>query len=639
MGGFTDGDGSWPDTVDYAALFALSPRAALVLSPELLIRDVNAAALALTGNVRESLVGRRLVDAFPPDARADARDRDGLAASLARVLGERRRDDIAGQRYDIPRPGGGGVDRYWDFAAVPILRDDEVVCILLSVDDATDRVHGARAAEARFDAAFEQHVVGIAHVGLDGDLLRVNSHLCHLLGHDAEALLRHRLGDILHPDDIAAGQRQFDLLLGGAQAFDTSEKRYLRADGTPLWVNETRSLVRGATGEPEHFAVVVDDISDRKATETILREREIRLRAILETVPDGMVVIDQNGIVESFSRTAEQMFGYEASEVVGHNITMLMPDPDRDRHDGYIRGYLETSIARIIGHGRAVAGRRKDGSLFNHHLCVGEVLLGDRRMFVGFVRDLTERQRTEARVQELQGELAHLSRLTALGEMASALAHEVNQPLTAIASLLRGCGRLLELGLDGRQHLLADAIEDAGSQALRAGQIIRRLRDFVTRGENVRRDEPVADLIEEACGLALVGTAERGLRASSAFDPAAPVVRVDRIQIQQVVVNLVRNAAEAMQGQDVSLLRITTTGLPDGMVEVEVEDNGPGLAPEVADRLFQPFVTTKSTGMGVGLSICRTIIEAHDGRIGAYRNDAGGTTFWFTLPGSGPDGA
>src|SRR5690606_17553160 len=228
-----------------------------------------------------------------------------------------------------------------------------------------------------------------------------------------------------------------------------------------------------------------------------LQQSEAHLRSILDTVPDAMVVITERGVMQSFSTAAERLFGWDADEVLGRNVRMLMPEPYRSQHDGYLDRYLTTGERRIIGVGRVVVGERKDGSTFPMELAVGEMISGDQRFFTGFVRDLSERQQTEQRLQELQSELVHISRLTAMGEMASALAHELNQPLSAMANYLKGSQRLLAADPVPRERL-QDAIGKAGDQAPRAGDIIRRLRDFVARGEAERRVESLPKLIEEA---------------------------------------------------------------------------------------------------------------------------------------------
>jgi two-component system sensor kinase FixL len=359
--------------------------------------------------------------------------------------------------------------------------------------------------------------------------------------------------------------------------------------------------------------------------------REAHLASILETVPDAMIVIDEDGTVQSFSSAAERLFGYSRAEVIAKNIKMLMPSPHREDHDDYLRRYMRTGERRIIGIGRLVVGERKDGSTFPMELAVGEMRSADRHFFTGFIRDITQRQESEARLQELQSELVHISRLTAMGQMASALAHELNQPLSAIAGYMKGSRRLLEAGGEDRSELLRDALDKAGDQALRAGQIIRRLREFVGRGDSDRRVESVKKLIEEASALALVGTKDQRVRVRFQFDPAIDLVLVDKIQIQQVVLNLIRNAVEAMAACDLCELTISTAADDDDMVAVEVADTGPGIAPEFMSQLFQPFVTEKPHGMGVGLSICRTIVEAHGGRITVEENPGGGTIFRFTL--------
>ncbi len=371
---------------------------------------------------------------------------------------------------------------------------------------------------------------------------------------------------------------------------------------------------------------------ETEAAATALARREAHLRSILETVPDAMVVIDEAGLIHDFSLAAERMFGWQADEVAGRNVSLLMPDPYRSAHDGYLERYYRTGERRIIGKGRVVVGQRKDGSTFPLELAVGEMKAQGQRFFTGFIRDLTERQEAEARLQELQGELVHVSRLTALGEMASALAHEINQPLSAIANYLKG-SRMLLAREDVPHVRVANAVERAATEALRAGEIIRRLRDFVARGETERTIERLPKLVEEASALALIGAKEHGIRVQYAFSSQVDMVLADKVQIQQVVLNLVRNAVDAM-ADSASLerrLKISIQPTDNEMASVLVTDTGPGIDPDVAKKLFQPFITTKRTGMGVGLSISRTIVEAHGGRIWATQTHIGGAEFGFTL--------
>ncbi len=357
------------------------------------------------------------------------------------------------------------------------------------------------------------------------------------------------------------------------------------------------------------------------------------LRSILETVPDAMVVIDRHGMIQQFSRAAERLFGWRAEEACGQNVRILMPSPYREQHDEYLARYLRTGEQRIIGVGRVVVGLRRNGSTFPMELSVGEVNQGGQLLFTGFVRDLTERQQTRARLQELQDELLHVSRLRSMGEMAAAIAHELNQPLTASANYVAAAMRLI----DGPQPDLAhirQALALASAQTMRSGEIIRRLRAFVERGETARRPERLDTLVEEASALALVGLGDRGVTVKFARDPDLPPVIADRVQVQQVLLNLLRNAVEAMDASPVRELTLGTARW-DSMVAVSVADTGSGIPAAIAAQLFQPFVSTKSAGMGIGLSVCRAIVEAHGGRLWVEPNPGGGSVFRFTLPVAG----
>jgi two-component system sensor kinase FixL len=359
-------------------------------------------------------------------------------------------------------------------------------------------------------------------------------------------------------------------------------------------------------------------------------EREALLQAIIETAPDALITIDEAGLIRIFNPAAERIFGFRAEEVIGQNVHCLMPAPYREQHDGYIRRYLETGEKRIIGIGREVEGRRKDGSVFPMELAVGEVHDDGHKLFAGFVRDISARRDAERRLHELRTELLHVSRLSEMGEMASALAHEMNQPLTAIINYLQACRRLL--GTAEARGRVEELIEKVIGQATRAGQIIRNLRKFISRGETERTEQQVNLVVEEAASLALLGTPEKGIQVAFDLAPDLPPVMIDRIQIHQVITNLIRNAVDAVAAAERRRITIRTAHAGAVAVEIQVQDSGPGLAEEVAERLFQPFVTTKPDGIGIGLSICRTIVDAHDGRLWATPDPAGGTIFHLTLP-------
>lgn len=406
----------------------------------------------------------------------------------------------------------------------------------------------------------------------------------------------------------------------------------LRKDGSEFLGAVSLSPVRDVDGRLLGYANVVHDTTEREAAERALARREELLKSILETVPDAMIVIDEEGAIISFSTAAQRLFGYDEAAVLGRNVNMLMPDPDRSRHDTYLRRHLETGERRIIGIGRIVTGLRANGETFPMKLSVGEAVSGGQRLFTGFVQDLTELQEFETKLEQARTELIHVSRVSAMGTMASTLAHELNQPLTAIANYGSAIGDLLEREEMPDRALMRSAFHEMSGQAIRAGTIVRRLRRFVARGDLTRTVEDVPALINEASALALVGSRERGVVPQFIYAPTATPVFVDRVQIQQVLVNLMRNACEAMEASPVRRLTLSTALLDQKTVEIVVADTGPGLTQDIADRLFEAFVSTKENGMGLGLSICRTIIESHGGRISARAARGGGTEFRFTLP-------
>lgn len=484
-------------------------------------------------------------------------------------------------------------------------------------------------------ALFATHVAdrAVLLTDLDGAILFCNDGTELLFGHDPQRLIGRNVAELMTGD---AGQMQRDRHHAIRTATVRFETRGVHVGHGPFDADVTITPIPGAKGRLRAFGYSIVDISERKTAERRLAESAAHMRSVLATVPDAMVVIDDRGRIRSFSAAAERLFGYREVEVVGSNVSILMPLDHRARHDAYISRYLRTGEQRIIGSGRVVVARRKDGSEFPMELSVGEADSGNGRIFTGFIRDLSDQQRAERRVRELQDELIHVSRLRAMGTMASTLAHELNQPLTAIAAYLEAARRLIsQAARDGTR--VEEAMDTAAREAVRAGDIVRRLRSFVARGENERRVEPLVPLIEDASRLALTGARECGIRAFHRFDPAAEHVFADRVQVQQVLVNLIRNAVDAMEGAAIADLTITTR-LDGEMIRISVIDTGSGLPSEQMSRLFEAFATTKADGLGLGLSISRTIVEAHGGRIWAEAGAPSGSIFHFTLPAARPEG-
>jgi two-component system sensor kinase FixL len=314
---------------------------------------------------------------------------------------------------------------------------------------------------------------------------------------------------------------------------------------------------------------------------------------------------------------------------------MLMPSPDRERHDRYISRYLETGERRIIGIGRVTTARARDGSTFPVDLSVSELMIGSRQVFTGFIRDLTGNRQTEQQLHSLLAELAQVSRISAMGTLATSIAHELNQPLTAITNYVETARDLLDDPTSENLGNIREALNESAAETLRAEQIVQRLRNFISRGDAVREFSSLTRLVKEASALALINGDGRDVDFDAVLDPHLDRVLVDGVQIQQVLVNLILNALEAMRDSPIKQLTIASQPFGDDMVQVSVSDSGPGLDKHVAERLFHPFVSTKASGMGLGLSICQTIINAHDGQIWARPSDLGGTEFCFTLIGAG----
>lgn len=365
------------------------------------------------------------------------------------------------------------------------------------------------------------------------------------------------------------------------------------------------------------------------------------LEVILETAPDAIVTIDTAGRILSFSPSAERMFGYPAEEVTGRNVSCLMPHPHRQQHDGYISRYLETGARRIIGIGRRMMARRRDGSVFEVELAVGEHATPGRRVFTGFLRDISESMATQREMNHLRRMLDQLTRSRMLGEVATALAHEVNQPLTAIGNFATAASRALEGGAHDPEAVCGH-LARIGDEARRAGEIIRRMRRLVDDGEVDLQPVNINDLVEETLRLSRYTLLHQEVHVDLDLGEDLPPVLADRIQIQQVVLNLVHNALEAISGDAGGHVEVSTgPGVPrlglrarrvgGGEIMVTVSDTGPGIDPDLRETLFEPLISGRPQGVGVGLAICRTIVLAHGGRIWAEDRDGGGTDIHFTL--------
>jgi two-component system sensor kinase FixL len=359
-----------------------------------------------------------------------------------------------------------------------------------------------------------------------------------------------------------------------------------------------------------------------------------RLRAILDTAADGILTIDPSGRIQSLNAAAEQIFGYSAEEVVGKNVEMLMPSPADHGLGGYLERFSETGADDALDRRTEVVGHRKGGTAFPMDLAVSQI--GHLGLFVCIVRDLTARKQAERESKRRQEELGHVARVAMMGELAAGLAHELNQPLCALVTSAQAAKRLLESKRLDREKI-RNAMDEIASSGKRAGELIERLRKFLRKESQDHSRLHVNEVVRAMAELARIDALEHD--AAIRFDLAdgLPQVLGDPIQLQQVLVNLVHNGLQAMLDHepDSRELTIRTALGEKGAVEVSVRDTGVGLAKDTAHHLFKPFFTTKAAGMGMGLAIARSIIDAHGGRIWATANSGSldaGTTFQFALP-------
>ena len=365
------------------------------------------------------------------------------------------------------------------------------------------------------------------------------------------------------------------------------------------------------------------------------------LKLIIQTAPDAIITADADGIILTFSPAAERIFGYAEEEVKGRNLNCLMPEPYHSQHDGYMQRYMETGEKHIIGIGREVHAQRKSGDVFVAELAVGELKVDGSHIFTGFIRDVTDRVDAEARARDLNRSLERVARIQMLGELSSAMAHEINQPLAAISNFARATERALSGGAPDIDTV-RDQVSAIVEQSLRAGEIVRRMRKLVDRGSADIKSENINSIIEDAVRVAHISEYS-GPEISLELADELPMVLADRIQIQQVIVNLINNAYDALIEHSDEPLHISSrlstsrerislrANSSEREVLVTVSDTGPGIPKDMIERVFDPLISSKSSGLGIGLAICRSIINAHGGRIWAENTETG-AAFNFTLP-------
>ena len=496
-------------------------------------------------------------------------------------------------------------------------------------EQATDAL---RVSEARVLLAVEAHGLAIFEHDIATGRLDWSPGSEQRLGLEPGALSDfERWEKFVDPDDLATIRRlQADTVSQRGQHF-LFHYRLLRPSGTTAIIEGSCRCFYDRQGQLVRTVGVNRDVTEREEREAALKAGQAQLQSILETVPDAMVVINEDGRIQSFSAAAERLFGYRAKNVIGREVGMLMPSSYAEHHQEYLARYRRTGERRMIGQTRTLRARRSDGTEIPIELSVGEAWVDGKRIFTGFARDISDRIAAEERVEQINAEYAHSARLNAMGEMAAALAHEINQPLAAIGNFL-GAAELM-LGQSGENRPVLQTLESANAQLMRTREIIGRLRDFMMKRDIEPQVEDLAQVVHDAAALAFVGQVD--VQASYDIAPEAQMIIADRIQVQQVLVNLLRNAAETVRGLPLErrLIRLVAGRSEEGFVEVSVTDEGPGFPHKVLANMHAPFLSTKGrSGMGIGLSISRRIVEAHGGTLSLRNAESGGAIVTFTLP-------
>ncbi len=608
----------------------------VVVDPDDRIRLFNRECERLSGFRAEEVLGKSLRSTLFPTA--DVPAARGLAPGTCT-------GDIDEEHTSRWVTRSGDVRRIRWTRKVLSDHDGEAGHVLAAGIDVTNldpAPHARYVSDVRLVQLVDGLPVLVAHLDTGLRVLFANHGYRDWFGLDPLEQVGKHVRDVIGPEAFSVLRPRFEQALSGNKAVHHGKVPY--AHGGTRFIHGTYSPSYNEHGRIDGVYILAVDLSEQQALRKRLDEETRRSRAIVENAIDGIITIDEQGIVRFFNRSAERIFGYRASEMIGRNVSTLMPEPDRSRHDEYIRHYLETGEASILGIGREVTGLHRDGSRIDLHLAVTEARDNGKRHFVGFLRDISDLKRAEREARERLAELAHVDRVAAMGGLATGLAHEISQPLTAIRATAEAC-----LGMLGSPqpdlNNLTRALEQISRQGQRAGDVIEQLREFMRKGQSdsLALHDPNA-MIRNVLALLRHELETAGIAVE--FDLESPLCQcmVNRIQIEQVVFNLVRNAIDAMadiEGERILRFESRRVHDSDAACEISVIDSGPGVADTHKDRLFHPFFSTKTRGMGQGLTICRSILDAHGGRLTADNHPERGAAFRFTLPlpgGQGEDG-
>lgn len=644
-------------TTEMQAIFEAFPDLFFRLDADGTILDYHSGQMSQLQFPAEKMIGKKLPDIFPPKASQQ------YQRAIAHVV---QTGTPIGIESHVELDKRGII---FEARLVPYLKK-QVIVIIRDITERKQAEESLHSSELRYHALAELLPVGIFRCDATGRFIYTNERWLDIANLTAEKAVGHGWLASIHTDDRTRISELWNKCILNHQPF-TAEFRFRHEDGVVAWVFGQAVVERDSSGEVTGYIGTITDITDRikadealrkahlelemrveertadlratnrwlrqmvterKQAENALREERNFISAILETAGALVVVYDASGKIVRFNRGCQDTTGYTFEDV-----------KDQKAWDRLVLAEEAAEVRNIFDELRQGASRnehehhwlRRDGE--RRLVAWSNTVIRDENNAVKFIIstgiDITDRRKAEEEARQHQAELVHVSRLSTMGEMATGLAHELNQPLAAIVSYTQGCVRRIAAGNNNPRELL-EAMQQVTKQAQRAGEIIRRMRNFVSKGEMQRVSVHVNDILREVLGIAKSEIRKQNVHLRAQLAEQLPPVQVDMIQVEQVLLNLVRNAVEAMNGADPNSRELTfeTSLTNDGMVEVAIRDSGEGLPMENPDKVFDPFFTTKSTGMGMGLAISKSLIEAHGGRLWATRNPDRGTTFHFTLP-------
>lgn len=566
-----------------------------------------------------SFLGKQINDVLPPDISHK------ILKGLEECFRENKSISVA---YNMNMPLG-----YQSYEATfyPV-NQERVIVIVKNTTHIKKELEEKLSQEIRFRATFEQAAVGIAHFYPDGKWIRINKKLTDMIGYSEEDLSKMNFQSFTHPEDLKEMQKSFNMLLDGSSDSYTMQLRFIRKNGSILWVNTSTSVVKDANNKLDYLVKIINDISEQKKDEELILENDIKLKTILETILDSLLIINEKGIVQMANKATEKIFGYTVDELIGQNISILMPEPYASQHDSFIQKYLETGKKKIIGIGREVKAKRKSGEFFDCELSVSEWNFKNERFFTGTIKDISDRKKVEEQLKQSQ-------RLDALGKITGGIAHDFNN----ILGVIQGNAELIERKIPKNEEMLLKKTTNVIQAVQKGAQLTKKLLSFAKKqtfhNEYIDINKVIKDLselFERVLG--------KQIKIELKLYSEQLITYADKNELENVFLNLAINARDAIDNY--GSLSIETNRIKNSdstllinkqiqdWIQINFSDTGKGIAEEILDKIFDPFFTTKpkGKGTGLGLSMAYGVVNQFGGTIEVKTVVDKGTTMTIYLP-------